>query len=480
MIRITQELLAIYCDQPPRDIPWLRAIQILEGLGGLGRWALHPDVIAQAVKGYRRANRHAHATLLEKHSPPRLPQTQGACWVIVATEELAELPSLRPAFPLPLRWDCSRPHSDRLPASLRSLADDVLDHLGADSSIRLDSTAWGLQLPDECGLDDCDLSSLEPFPCASGWAALAAGLITAVEEGLPNPLVWASGAWDPQAGILPVGHVAAKTAAARDYGVQRLYLPPANLQDARQATGNAELEVYPLVAASLSPRKALAEYVANNKVRPGPSASHDACRRYYLHLRDPRRAEEFYVDRLLETIAAECREKLTGICDATALTHLVTIVSRRPAIIKLATRVIAPRECLLFYTDREAAIQAAEQDVGQYMEQSGVRVQPVAFEDNEELPGTFRERIERFAAETGTENLVLDLTPGTKWMTLAMSAAAPPGSWLIYWWHATREGDVRIIPGSERPFLWRSEAPGSPPDSSPWHPTGSLRKMLGE
>jgi hypothetical protein len=156
---------------------------------------------------------------------PELPATAGSCWVVFAQDEPPSYPDLRDAFLLPLGWRQGHTHSLALPAKVIALARGVAEALGERN--------WGLHLSRAAGLEDVRLSELDShLEVASGWAALAGGLVAACEGRTPDPRVWATGGWGPGAGILRVGGLAAKRALAGEHKVQHFFVPGTPLDEA--------------------------------------------------------------------------------------------------------------------------------------------------------------------------------------------------------------------------------------------------------
>jgi hypothetical protein len=451
---LTDRVLLELCSARPEEISPRAARDTVETLGAFGLWSLNPEILRRAAGFYRIFGLEAQAAFMEQFKQPKLPKTQGACWVIVAVQNGAALPALRPAFPIPLQWDPNKPHDSRLPKALRAIAEDVVTELAADRELHGPSvTAWGLRLTDECGFSAADdLSQLDCLTWDSGWVPMAAGLITAIDQGLPDPEVWATGGWNH--GVRGVGAVQNKAQAAVDFGARALYVPSENLPDLA-ASSFGPLEIAPLSSGSSLPRTALEPYLNKMKVQPGPSASREQCVEYYLHLRSHGRAEQFYEDRLRPFTALQLRGRLREMCSQ-RFTSLLTVVSHRPATVLLAVEAIEPRRVVLFYTPEGGKIESACREVVDHLTMKGLEPLPVPVVDDVALRRTFADQITALNADAA--EIIIDLTPGTKWMTLALSAAAPKGSYLVYWWHRVHrsaDGDIRILPGTETPFLWR-------------------------
>ena len=89
--------------------------------------------------------------------PPKLPESRGVCWAVLVNQQPAWLPLLRPARALPLRWQEGAEHDRHLPASLLSLADQVLATLRKTENL---PGSWGL-VPGPRGLlEEHDLSGV--------------------------------------------------------------------------------------------------------------------------------------------------------------------------------------------------------------------------------------------------------------------------------------------------------------------------------
>ena len=124
-----------------------------------------------------------------------LPVEPGCCWVLALVEPHENLPRLRPAVVLPLRWQKDRgSHDPRLPASLRNLADQVASQLATflQRSSQAGSVKWTLHFAVENAPD----LSLLPIRVESAWGSLAGALILAVEGIGPRQEIWATVASD--------------------------------------------------------------------------------------------------------------------------------------------------------------------------------------------------------------------------------------------------------------------------------------------
>lgn len=447
--------------QPLHQLTPPAATDIVLRLGGLAPWCLRPEVLRVAADNdaIPAASRQAW-----RQTPP-LPATFGCCWVIFATDRQLPHELLRPALVLPLRWLPRQPHSPRLPGGLADVAADVaadvVAHLAAQD--RPEARDWGLALG--AGLEAWDLSDV-PLECSSGWASLAAGLLVAARGGSPDPRIWATGAWDGRDGIRPVDFLAEKLELAVQYGVRAVFVPQVQCQAARGVAGG-RLEIGCLRMAERDPLRALGDLAQRLELPPPPPDGPDdvqgflRCRRYYENQpRGESRTAQYYWTHLLPTITQHRRAQLVQQYPACRPTHMVTIVSGSPELVLLAARALDVRRCLLLYTPDENPRQdqtGRMEMVRQLLAADGRDCVPAPFANDETLEREIPAAIRRFVQTQPPDTLLLDLTPGTKWMTLIADRAMPAGAWRLYVKNDTLSSpDHRPGPGSEHLVCWRT------------------------
>jgi hypothetical protein len=443
-------------------------------LGGLARWCLRREVLELAAADDAIPSAYRTAWL---RIPP-LPARHGSCWVVFAVERPAEWPWLRPAFALPLRWverraetgtgsdqddRCLSPfpelHSPLLPAALARLATDAVKLLG-DAPQPAD-VSWGLELSPE--LAAVDLRDM-PLACGSGWAALAAGLLVAAEDGTPDPQVWATGSWNDGSGVQRVDHLKAKLDLAVEFGANAVFVPSAQVSEAQALAPN--LEICSLRMGTREPRSTLADYVLRLEAPPPPptdvhdEAGFQRCVTYYLKRpRGQARTTKFYWSHLLPTVTERCRVQVRRDWPGCQPTHLVTIVSGSPELVPLAVRAIGVKNCLLLYTphqDSRLDQTSAMESVKAVLEGDQIECAPAPFEDNEALAEQIPDFVRQFGSGLSPDSLVLDITPGNKWMTWVTDRAMPNGSWRLYVRNDTlTPTDRRPRPGSEQLICWQ-------------------------
>ena len=175
-------------------------------LGELGRWWLNDSAKQNAVE------LDQTDYWIQK---PALQSRIGSCWIVVVNPDVRTHDLLRSVFLLPLIWVRQTAHSAALPVSLRRVADDVIHTVRKHEERGSDQ--WGLRLAVESDNSDATAggtASLGPnfndlaaelFDFRSGWVALAGTLMAARRDVATNPLVWATGCWEADAGVIEVG-----------------------------------------------------------------------------------------------------------------------------------------------------------------------------------------------------------------------------------------------------------------------------------
>lgn len=428
-------------------------------LGPLACWLLRPDVFRRAVEDPYVGDtlRQRWRTWCER---PHVSGTYGTCWVVFVTDRSADLPLIREAFVLPLRWVRDAEHSARLPVELEELAKLTVKSMR--DAMAESRTCWGLQLAGQLG--SVELRELHVAP-ESGWAPLAAGLYLAAQGGVPDPTVWATGSWSFSDGLLPVEDIGLKSRLAAEFGARLFFVPegqqPDESSDAPVARG---LQLAALRTGTLLPSRALAELLRRLDAPPASPSSAadedavDRCTRYYLRQPlDRPETKAFYVERLLPTIIQRRCGEVRPQYPEWRPTHLVTIVSGSPELVELTARALDVDQCLLLHTPDKKQGQLAEQAKDRLEDEASGRKRIGgscgAFDNDSGVVASLERRIGTFIAGLAPEKIVFDLTPGTKLMTYALSRLAPPGSWLVYIQHVWRDG--RPVPDTERFHAWQ-------------------------
>ncbi len=427
------------CRISPENLKPGEVMDLVHGFGRLASWWLNGRVLERA------------ASLCDGHFPrPALPAAKGSCWVIFAQDSPPLYPCLAEAYLLPLEWRPDTSHSERLPAKLIRLARSVAGALGAEG--------WGLHLSSEAGLADVALREAdEHLEVESGWAALAGGLVVALDRGKPDPHVWATGRWegDPP-GIRPIGHLEAKVALASAYKA-RLFVPATQVADARRIAarhGPEDVQIGALAEGVADVRAALRAYRQQLRTPPGRSDPRADRRDYFLDDLDPEQEKDYYRNNLLPDIIEDVRKKWQETGGGAPVTHLVTIISDNPELAVMAAGVIRPTcKCVVLYTaDKKEHWEVARKLLETEEVRVSCEVVPTSFESLEKMLEGMKERVRSQLTGAAPAEVVLDLTPGNKEMSIILALeAAGPGNRLYYLRH-DRQGK-KAVPFSERPLV---------------------------
>ena len=198
----------------------------------------------------------------------------------------------------------------------------------------------------------------------SAWAALTAGLITAVQGLNPRTDVWASAAWGPL-GVSEVDGLKDKLTTAAEWGARKFFVPVWQVEAAQDivAEMGKDLAICPL-AMPFPPDayQSLRGYLADFSSRPSPPASCDdelgfqRCRQYYLSQPGWKKTtSQFYESHLLGTILQRCRNLIAARHPEFHARHLVGIVSGSPELTVMAAVATGVTHCFLLHTTTFAA-----------------------------------------------------------------------------------------------------------------------------
>jgi hypothetical protein len=387
-------------------------------------------------------------------SAPTLPTVAGSGAILFAQEDPPGWPMLGRAFLLPVQWRKGTPTNRRLPRSLQALASRVADTLALPD--------WGLHLSEPAGLDSIDLSGLDKvLQVDSAWAALAGSLMVAAEGGIPNPNVWATGAWDSNSGIRPVRHLGAKIKLAAEWRVQQLFVPESQVDQAGELARAAgvDLAIGTLYEHRSEPGKALLDYRDALELPPLDDAPREDRRSYYLRLGDDQRARRYYRTHLMPEIVHDLQKQWHN-SPGRAATHLVTIVSHNPEVACLTLAMVRPRQALLLCTrDMQRERQQTEQLLAtEPLAEHVCRTSRefVEYESSEALVADLPQVVRRFVQGADPEAVVLDLTPGTKEMSLALALeVAQMGNRMCYVRHKLQKSRVVAFTEQLRIYVQR-------------------------
>jgi hypothetical protein len=300
--------------------------------------------------------------------------------------------------------------------------------------------------------------------CRSAWAPLAAALILASDGIMPDTGIWGTGEWRPDGGIAAVGGLDRKLDLALEFGARTIFIPPEQCAEAKRwksAHPRVELEVAVLEQGEKPDlRSALRTYVARSVSRPESDATFVLRQRYYLRQVDRGFQRDYYIQDLLPELAAYYHDELPAGCQPT---HLVTIASHSPELVILLAHAIKPRRCLILYTqDNRGHMETAMKGVRTAV--AACDVQPASFTKSDTMAREMGQHVLRFTESVSPGDVIFDLTPGHKEMSLELALRlAPAGSYLFYLRHDTDDYSRAAIPEKRRPFVERAGWPRAMP-----------------
>lgn len=357
---------------------------------------------------------------------PILPERSGvALCLLVMNPQLTSYKELEPifrviarSFILPVQWSKGRGHATGLPPGFSDLADNLLKVLNLEG--------WRLQLPEEFGT--CDLEWLR-CSTESLWAPLAASLILAEKGGQPSRRVLATGRW-AQNEMAAIRGVDEKIAAILQAfppdgsaGKPILFVPKGNFEAAKLYAGDAvEIKSYPANQTVLA--KALAEHLRELSIPPDRLTHRLKVRLAYANsdyiVPDEPRRVAYYLSNLVGDLAIRLRRKyLTG---KPPVRRLVLVVSKHYELCILLLTMFRPEHIAILYTKPCGEDEGSEK----YLDE--IRSRGFRFDPIEVIPGSEDETIDACVAwllrEPEAEARAIEVTSGTKPMSLALAAAA--------------------------------------------------------
>jgi hypothetical protein len=358
------------------------------------------------------------------------------------------LPLLRPVIALPFQWQRDACHSPYLPTPLLSVADEVLRALADSAAPCLAHQDWGLRAAFHPPDQPTDLRGLTSLTCGSAWAALAGGLVVADRGGWPDPKVWATGGWARGEGIREVDHLTEKVGAAREFGADVVFVPGSQLPLPR-TPATAGVEILPLDCDQPHPIRALERYLERLGLPPEPVAPFDRRRDYYLRADGGDLRDTYYRSHLLPDLIRHYRTVVERHFPGAEACALVSVVSDgAPELIPIEAGAFRPTRIVLLHTSDSRMLQMTrrvEEDLKACPETASIPREVEPFRDEDEmiarLPSWFD------AHERLRGKRLIDLTLGTKPMTLALLGLAREGDTVVYWRH--RQDRRRVIPGSQ-------------------------------
>ncbi len=371
---------------------------------------------------------------------------------------------LRPAAVLPVRWVAGEQERTGVPEPLVELARQVLRELDLEGTYSLD---WSVASGMDIGLD---ASSLTLTP-GSAFVPLAAGLVLFTDRfgGRPNSRIWSTGAWDGR--LRAVCGLPQKVATMIQFAAEQIYVPFQNYEEAREQAerSGAGSNIIRQLPHASNLRQTISELLAQYRVAPARNAPIKDKAEHYLYLCCYHRptAKSYKHKEVLADIIEQCRQRLQGELKELAESSPILIVSasHSPDAAVIAAGVFRPSRLVVLHTEepeQDKALKATERLLRQFNMQYhpcryAVQPAPEAGEYGpsgaddlvaaaiEKAKAVFR----RYRA-TADRPVIVDLTPGTKLMTIGLMRAAPPPCRLVYLTHWVDPTTNEPRPGTER------------------------------
>ena len=197
-------------------------------------------------------------------------------------------------------------------------------------------------------------------------------------------------------------------------------------------------------------RDVIGEYLARSGVRPGAGEHFEVRVRYYLRQTDLELRRRYYIEALLPELAEYYRSLLPQDCHPT---HLVTIASDSPELVVLLAKALQAERCLILFTDdRRKLLNEAAEGVRSRVPRCDVLTGVITRDDR--MPEEMRRWVDRFIESVAPSQVLFDLTPGAKDMSLELAMSiAPTGSYLFYLRHEVTER--KAVPAKREPLVQR-------------------------
>lgn len=420
----------------PEELSPVEAFELAVRLGRSAPWILRREVLEKALEEGIRSG--LTSDQMRAWQRPPLPTGLGACWA-AAVRKTDQYAALRPAVVLPLRWRKGGPPANaELPENLREIADKVVEALLISDEIS-PKDGWQLH-PAEDSLFDGAPAELLEGDYRSAWVPLAGGLLLAAGEVRPRPDVWATGAWSAAAGIVPVEGIEPKLRLAAEFGAAHFFLPQEQTAEAERVVPSlpVPVNIESLAEARPKPRLAMRRYLSVLGVRAGRHDPKEDRAKSYLRIDDPDERRRYYLDCLAEDIAEFLRNETQP--ERLTCKHLVTIASDSPELAYLTHLIFQPHSSLILFTRgaNNGRFEEFARKAQELLREKGFNTTRAEIKDGDlcGLMRQFRECLESMALrpEDG-DSLVIDVTPGTKLMSLAWAYVAPANARIVYLQH---------------------------------------------
>ncbi|NMC21530.1 MAG: hypothetical protein GYA33_14060 [Thermogutta sp.] len=448
--RASEEPWTRLVSRPPEELSPADAFTLAVRLGPSAPWLLRPEVLQKALE--EGTSYGLEGDQLRVWQRPVLPSGLGACWV-VAVRKTDRYAALRPALVLPLRWKKGGPPGDTgLPTELQNVANNVVEVLLVSGDISPEDR-WRLY-PAEDGLFDNPAAQFLEGDYSSAWVPLAAGLLLAAGEGEPRHEIWATGAWASHAGIGPVEGIEAKLEPAAQFQASHFFVPKRQTAEAEHAVQSSaiKLQIESLEEAKPKPRQAMRKYLSLLEVRAGRDDPPEKRSASYLRIHDREEGRRYYLDCLVDDIADNLRKQTQP--ELLTCRRLVTIASDSPETAYLTHLIFRPGSSVILYTSgNDRKYESLAREAQGLVREKGfdAALEEIRVDDLLGLIRQFRDLLRKIAPQPEDgDGLVIDVTPGTKPMSLAWAYVAPEDARIVYLQHDLDPKLRKPIPFTEK------------------------------
>lgn len=407
MVFDTLKRIAEYQGEPHPAVAgcWVRE------LGAAAPWLLTADTLRSALSddwpALQQLRDHLSRFLdrLDRGEPV-LSDTPGAANVLFVTKDIPSRRWIRKAFCFPLQWTKGQEHSPLLPKALLEEAARVR------RSCKIDEI-WKLQPGPDLGPSPGDWSTMS-VACASGYAALAAGLLIAKGGGRVSPTTFLSAAWreEAPAGFRGVDGIRDKLDLARELGAKSFYCAAADAERLSDATG---VIIQPLPFTADGPEAALKPLLARLQVPPELARDGlEACLAY-ANLPQGRAEREVFILREITQARAERLREGAPRCD-----RLVVLMSW-PASVALSVLALRPKKLRVIHTPESSGMDELRRYWPSVFGADNVFTRIKNTRDEEGIRAAIGDL---FRGAADGEALAVDVTGGTKGMTAVAALEA--------------------------------------------------------
>ncbi len=439
---MTRDELRELVHKDPTELPIGKLFQIHRAFGPWARWVLAPEALERIDESFGQSRQ------------PDVAETTGEGRTAILFVLLSQVPLLRSAFALPVAWQQEPVAASR-----------VLP-LGDEVSRSLEVSGWRLTAPEGVSpavvklMTDPNLVSWN-----SGWVPAAIALLDVADSLMePPPRSLATGRWSDDSGILPVSGIEKKVRVAAELGAKVLFIPELDYEQAEQAVPpeHPDLKIVPLKCRSRDFRAVLLS--CEEFVPPAPSAdsSEDEHRRYIerlIELGQLKRAQAHYEQLVMPRVARILRKAWLEETQQQSVHTLVTIASDSTATAFYSIVATQPQRVLLLHTpdmaENAAKIRAHVERFANELFERVPEWQVLSFGSPDELLESLKGLREGWLRNLDPGDVVADLTPGTKEMSIQMYISVPQrGDRAVYVRHQPGKG--MAIPFTEKLVVWPS------------------------